>query len=189
MPLREPLREDQVLMAFFQSVTTRTAGFFSVDQASLSESGTLLTMVLMFIGAGSGSTGGGIKVNTFTVILLSAFALTFRREDVNVFHRRLDQGDIRKASSSVWAYFTTCIVGCMVLCVEGIALDDALFESISAIGTVGLSRGRDRLAAGSFQSCDYRADVWPDGWAACRWPWPSRRTIPGPSCAMSAKRS
>ena len=132
---------DQVLMAFFQSVTTRTAGFFSVDQASLSESSTLLTMVLMFIGAGSGSTGGGIKVNTFTVILLSAFALTFRREDVNVFHRRLDQGDIRRAFSTVCAYFTTCIAGCMVLCVEGIALDDALFESISAIGTVGLSRG------------------------------------------------
>lgn len=132
---------DRVLMSFFQSVTTRTAGFFSVDQASLSESGTLLTMVLMFIGAGSGSTGGGIKVNTFTVILLSAFALTFRREDVNIYHRRLDQEDIRKAFTSVCAYFTTCIVGCMVLCVEGIALDDALFESISAIGTVGLSRG------------------------------------------------
>ncbi|MDO4314752.1 MAG: potassium transporter TrkG [Oscillospiraceae bacterium] len=131
----------KALMAAFQSVTPRTAGFNTADLMALSEGGTLLTMVLMFIGAGSGSTGGGIKVNTFMVILLSAFAQARRKEDVNVFRRRLDRDDIRKAYSNVSMYFLACLAGCAVLCVQGISLDDALFESISAIGTVGLTRG------------------------------------------------
>lgn len=132
---------EKVLMAAFQSVTTRTAGFNTADLTALSEGGTLLTMVLMFIGAGSGSTGGGIKVNTFTVILLSAFAQARRKEDVNVFRRRLDRDDVQKAYSNVSMYFLACLAGCMVLCAQGVSLDDALFEAISAIGTVGLTRG------------------------------------------------
>lgn len=135
-----PLGE-QLLMAAFQSVTARTAGFVTVDQAALSQSGTLLMFFLMFIGAGSGSTGGGAKVNTFAVLLLSAFAQVRRQEDVNLFQRRLDGGTIQKAYSSVSLYLMACLAGCMVLCVQGIALDDALFESLSAIGTVGLTRG------------------------------------------------
>ncbi len=131
----------QLLMASFQSVTTRTAGFNTADLTALSESGTLLTLILMFIGAGSGSTGGGIKVNTFAVLLLSAFAQARRKEDVNVFRRRLDRDDIHKAYSNVSMYFLACLVGCMVLCAQGVSMDDALFEAISAIGTVGLTRG------------------------------------------------
>ena len=136
------MSEGQRLMAAaFQSVTPRTAGFNTVDLRSLSQSGTLLTMILMFIGAGSGSTGGGIKVNTFAVLMLSALARVRRREDVDLFGRRLDEEDIHKAFSAVSMYFMVCIAGCMVLCLQGIALDDALFESISAMGTVGLTRG------------------------------------------------
>lgn len=131
----------RLLMASFQSVTTRTAGFNTADLTALSESGTLLTLILMFIGAGSGSTGGGIKVNTFAVLLLSAFAQARRKEDVNVFRRRLDRDDIHKAYSNVSMYFLACLVGCMVLCAQGVSMDDALFEAISAIGTVGLTRG------------------------------------------------
>lgn len=131
----------KLLMAAFQSVTPRTAGFNTVDLTALSESSTLLTIVLMFIGAGSGSTGGGIKVNTFAVLLLSAMAQVRRQPDVNVFHRRLDEDTIRRAYSSVSLYFLTCLAGCMILCLQGITLDDALFEAVSAIGTVGLTRG------------------------------------------------
>ena len=115
---------EQLLMAAFQAVTPRTAGFNTVDLRS-----------------GSGSTGGGIKVNTFAVLVLSALARVRRREDVDLFGRRLDEADIHKAFSSVSMYFMVCIAGCMVLCLQGIALDDALFESISAMGTVGLTRG------------------------------------------------
>lgn len=131
----------QIMMAAFQSVTARTAGFITVDQAALSQSSTLLMYFLMFIGAGSGSTGGGAKVNTVAVLLLSAFAQVRRQEDVNIFRRRLDGGTIQKAHSSVSMYLMACLAGCMVLCIQGIALDDALFESLSAIGTVGLTRG------------------------------------------------
>lgn len=129
------------LMASFQSVTARTAGFATVDQAALSQSSTLLMLVLMFIGAGSGSTGGGTKVNTFAVLVLSSLAQVRRREDVNAFRRRLDDDTIHKAYSNVSLYLMAALAGCLVLCVQGIALDDALFETLSAIGTVGLSRG------------------------------------------------
>lgn len=131
----------KLLMAAFQSVTARTAGFNTADLTALSQSGTLLTLLLMFIGAGSGSTGGGIKVNTFAALLLSAFAQARRKEDVNIFRRRLDRADIHKAYSNVTLYFLACLAGCMVLCAQGISMDDALFEAISAIGTVGLTRG------------------------------------------------
>lgn len=131
----------KLLMAAFQSVTTRTAGFNTADQLALSQGGILLTMILMFIGAGSGSTGGGIKVNTFAALLLSAFAQARRKEDVNIFRRRLDEADVQKAYSNVMLYFLACLAGCMVLCAQGVSMDDALFEAISAIGTVGLTRG------------------------------------------------
>lgn len=132
---------EKALMAAFQSVTPRTAGFNTVDLMALSESGTLLTIVLMFIGAGSGSTGGGIKVNTFSVIVLSALNRVRRKDDVELFGRRIEEKDIGKAYSTVTMYFLVCMTGCMVLCLQGITLDDALFESISAMGTVGLTRG------------------------------------------------
>ena len=131
----------QILMAAFQSVTPRTAGFNTADLTALSESGKLLTMVLMLIGAGSGSTGGGIKINTFAVLVLTALARVRRREDVELFGRRLDAGDIFKAFSVSIMYFMTCMLGCMVLCLDGISMDEALFESLSAMGTVGLTLG------------------------------------------------
>lgn len=131
----------RALMAAFQSVTCRTAGFNTAPLTALSQSGTLLTMILMFIGAGSGSTGGGAKVNTVSVLLLSAFAQVRRKEDVNVFRRRLDTATIQKAYSSVSIFFLACLAGTMVMCLQGISLDSALFEAISAVGTVGLTRG------------------------------------------------
>ena len=131
----------RALMAAFQSVTCRTAGFNTAPLTALSQSGTLLTMVLMFIGAGSGSTGGGAKVNTISVLFLSAVAQVRRKEDVNVFRRRLDTATIQKAYSTVSIFFLACLVGTMVMCLQGISLDSALFEAISAMGTVGLTRG------------------------------------------------
>lgn len=131
----------RALMAAFQSVTCRTAGFNTAPLTALSQSGTLLTMILMFIGAGSGSTGGGAKVNTVSVLFLSAFAQVRRKEDVNVFRRRLDTATIQRAYSSVSIFFLACLAGTMVMCLQGISLDSALFEAISAVGTVGLTRG------------------------------------------------
>ena len=131
----------RALMAAFPSVTCRTAGFNTAPLTALSQSGTLLTMSLMFIGAGSGSTGGGAKVNTIAVLFLSAAAQIRRKEDVNVFRRRLDTATIQRAYSSVSVFFMACLAGTMVMCLQGISLDSALFEAISAVGTVGLTRG------------------------------------------------
>ena len=132
---------EKLLLAAFQSVTTRTAGFNTVDLSTLSEGGKLVTMVLMFIGAGSGSTGGGIKVNTFTVIAFSTIFRIWRKDDVEMFQRRLDDADVHKAFSAVSMYVMVCVAGCMVLCLQGVSIENALFESISAIGTVGLTLG------------------------------------------------
>ncbi|MCI8329800.1 MAG: Trk family potassium uptake protein [Oscillibacter sp.] len=130
----------RALMAAFQSVTARTAGFASVDQASLSQGGVLLMLVLMFVGAASGSTGGGVKVNTFAVLALGVRARIRRQDDVNVFRRRLDEEDIHKAYSTASLYLFGVLAGCMVLCVQGAELTDALYETFSAMSTVGLSR-------------------------------------------------
>lgn len=130
----------RALMACFQSVTARTAGFASVDQTALSQGGVLLMLLLMFVGAASGSTGGGVKVNTFAVLLLGVRARIWRQDDVNVFRRRLDQGDIHKAYSTASLYLFGALCGCMVLCVQGAGLTDALYETFSAMSTVGLSR-------------------------------------------------
>jgi len=130
----------RALMAAFQSVTARTAGFASVDQTALSQGGVLLMLILMFVGAASGSTGGGVKVNTFAVLALGVRARIWRQDDVNVFHRRLDEPDIHKAYSAAAMYFFGALAGCMVLCVQGAELTDALYETFSAMSTVGLSR-------------------------------------------------
>lgn len=130
----------RVLMACFQSVTARTAGFASVDQTALSQGGVLLMLLLMFVGAASGSTGGGVKVNTFAVMLLSVRARIWRQDDINVFGRRLDEADVHKAGSTASLYFLGAVCGCMVLCVQGADLTDALYETFSAMSTVGLSR-------------------------------------------------
>lgn len=133
-----PLHQ-QLLMAAFQSVTPRTAGFNTVDLTTLSDGGSLLTLIFMFIGAGPGSTGGGLKLTTFTVLLLNAISYIRRCPTVDVFHRRLDEETIQKASSSASLYVLVCVSGCMVLCCQGVPLKNALFEAFSAIGTVGLS--------------------------------------------------
>jgi len=130
----------RALMAAFQSVTARTAGFATADQSALSQGGVLLMLFLMFVGAASGSTGGGVKVNTFAVLALSVRARIWRQDDVNVFRRRLDEADIQKAASTASLYLFGAMAGCMALCVQGAGLTDALYETVSAMSTVGLSR-------------------------------------------------
>ena len=133
-----PLKQ-QLLRAAFQSVTPRTAGFNTVDLSTLSDGGSLLTLVFMFIGAGPGSTGGGLKMTTVAVLVLNVISYVQRRSAVDIFQRRLDEPTIQKAASSASLYLLVCVAGCMVLCVQGVSLKSALFESFSALGTVGLS--------------------------------------------------
>ena len=133
--------QERLLASLFASVTPRTAGFNTTDVSSLSESGTLLTILFMVIGAGSGSTAGGIKVTTFAVLILSVIAHTRRQEDLNIFKRRLEPETIRLAASESSSYIFLSLAGAFVLCIQGFSLEASLFEAFSAIGTVGLSQG------------------------------------------------
>lgn len=135
----------KVLAAIFQSVTPRTAGYNSIDNAALSEAGKALTIILMIIGASPGSTGGGMKTSTLSVILLSLLASIRNREDTNVFHYRLGDDLIHQAYRSATLYMIMFLGGTFILCANGhFSLTDSLFETASAIGTVGLSTGITR---------------------------------------------
>jgi len=133
---------EKITAAIFQSITPRTAGFNSVAMEELSESGHLLTMVLMFIGGSPGSTAGGIKVTTFVVLLLGAVASSRHDSHINAFKRRLDEGVIKQASAIFFIYLTLVLIATLLICsIQPFEMEDVLFETISAIGTVGLSRG------------------------------------------------
>lgn len=131
----------RLLSSLFQSITPRTAGFNTVDMASLSEGGKALTMLLMFIGAAPGGTGGGIKITTFVVISATAYASLKNKNDTNVGHYQISAETIGRAFCSATVYAGITLVGILVLCTQGIPLADAAFEGLSAIGTVGLSTG------------------------------------------------
>jgi trk system potassium uptake protein TrkH len=131
----------QALNAFFQSVTPRTAGFNSVDMASLSDGGKLVTMLLMIIGAAPGSTGGGIKVTTLSVIVATVFGSLQNSEDISMWRHRIDADTLRRAFASVAVYLMLTLGGVFVLCAQGATLTASAFECLSAIGTVGLSTG------------------------------------------------
>jgi len=135
----------QLIASVFQSVTPRTAGFNTVDLASLSGAGGLLMIVLMFVGAGPGSTGGGVKITTVTVCLLTLFSYARGRREVGVFNRRLEDSQIHRAAAGVTLYMVLAMIGCfLLLATQQFPLQDALFEVFSAMSTVGLSTGITR---------------------------------------------
>ena len=133
----------KLLVAFFNATTPRTAGFNTTDLLSLSDSGYLLTVVLMFIGGGSGSTAGGVKVGTMAVILMGMVAAFKGKRDVTIGSRRIDSSAINQAL----AVFSSCLLivvfSTITLCAiepdEILSFKQLLFEVVSALGTVGLS--------------------------------------------------
>ena len=132
----------RVLASFFQSVTPRTAGFNSVDQAQLSESGSLLTSIFMLIGGSPGSTAGGVKTTTIAVLFLSAIVSARGRTRVTAFRYSIDRDTLRQASSIVFIYLALAVSAIVAICaIDPISLKQGLFEANSAIGTVGLSLG------------------------------------------------
>ncbi|MBI5502027.1 MAG: potassium transporter Trk [Deltaproteobacteria bacterium] len=133
---------EKVLNSFFQSVTTRTAGFNSVPMGGLTGATILLFIVLMFIGASPGSTGGGIKTSTATTILLAVRAYMRGREAVEVGGRAIPQSTVVRAVVLVALAATTCIVGFfLLLMTQDVSFQSLFFETVSAFATVGLSIG------------------------------------------------
>ncbi len=132
----------KLLGAWFHSVTPRTAGFNTLDVASLSLESKFFTIILMLIGGAPGGTAGGIKVTTFVVVLLASIAAFSNSEDVVVFSRRLPSQAILRALllmglSVIWIGVVTVLL----IHLEKRSLMDILFEVVSAYGTVGLSVG------------------------------------------------
>ena len=135
------LSEPQKLMAsLFQSVTTRTAGASTIDQSTLSDSGSIISMVLMFIGGSPGSTAGGVKTTTVAVFLFSTIRLARNQETVVAFKRRIDDRIVRQAGSVVCVYLGVVLVGTALICaLEPAGMREIMYEVVSAIATVGLS--------------------------------------------------
>lgn len=128
--------------AFFLSVTARTAGFSAVAPADMTDASNFLTMLLMFIGGAPGSAAGGIKVTTFSILMLTALTIARGRSDVQIFGRRLPEGIIMKAIAVAALALFTVIAVTMILMVENrVTFLQALYEAISAFANVGLSTG------------------------------------------------
>lgn len=138
--------------AWFQGVTTRTAGFNTVDLGALHEPTANIMSALMFIGAGPASTSGGIKITTFAILGFAVWAEVRGDTDINVFHRRLDHSLIRQALTvallSTGLVFATAV---SITTLTPFHLTDSLFEATSAFGTVGLSRGITPYVGGAEQ--------------------------------------
>jgi trk system potassium uptake protein len=134
--------KDSTVNGLFQSVTTRTAGFNAVDTAGLRDTSHLLTTILMFIGGGSGSTAGGIKVTTFALLGWVMWAEVRGERDVDVFQRRVPTAVQRQALTvALMAVGGAVGASMLLLAISPFALADVVFESVSALGTVGLSTG------------------------------------------------
>lgn len=133
---------EKLMSSFFLSITPRTAGFNTVSLSEMSDPGTLLTALLMFIGGSPGSTAGGIKTTTFVVLLLGALASTRRRSGITIFKRRLEEHAVAQASAVATVYFAVVFLASLIISfVEPYPLHDILFESVAAISTAGLSKG------------------------------------------------
>lgn len=128
--------------SLFQSITTRTAGFASVDQGQLTNASSLLTLILMFIGGSPAGTAGGMKTTTIAVLLCTVLCMARGRNSTTLFHRRVSPDNIRSALCVVVLGFVTLVISCMCLmAAEKFSFLDILFEVMSALGTAGLSRG------------------------------------------------
>lgn len=134
--------KERVLTAVFQSVTLRTAGFNTMDEAKLSDTGKILSSVLMIIGGSPGSTAGGMKTTAFAVLLLSAAAALRREKNVCIFGRRLDGDTIKNSAALAVLYFMLFMIGASFMStLETIPITDCMFECASALGTVGVTVG------------------------------------------------
>ena len=133
----------ELLNAFFCSVTPRTAGFNSVDIASMSPLSKMLTMMLMFVGGSTGSTAGGVKVTTLAVIILCVLASMRGKDEVNVFEKRIMPDTVKTAVSIIAINFSLILTGVVIISLtdSAFSLTDIIYECTSAMGTVGITAG------------------------------------------------
>lgn len=133
---------EKVLASFFQSITTRTAGYNTVDLTKLTQSGQMIMILLMLIGGSPGSTAGGMKVTTFAVLFATAIAVFRRRPNAHIFGRRIPNDTAHYAATVLVLYMSLFLAGGIFIgCAENMPIVPALFEAASAIATVGVTLG------------------------------------------------
>lgn len=136
-----PIKQ-RILSSLFQSVTTRTAGFNTVDLTALKEPSIATMIVLMIIGGSPGSTAGGIKTTTVAVLIANSLATFGRKDSSHFFKRRIDNQVVKNASTILIMYLVLSFTGAVAISTaEKIPFLKCLFETSSAIGTVGLTLG------------------------------------------------
>ena len=134
--------KERVWGAIFQAISPRTAGFNTVDLAQMSGPGQCIMIILMLIGGSPGSTAGGMKTTILAVLFANAIATFKRRESPQIFGRRIDSDVVKNAATILMMYLTLFICGGVIISViEGIPVGTCLFETASAVGTVGLTLG------------------------------------------------
>ena len=133
---------ERILPSLFQSVTLRTAGFNTMDLAGISSGGQAIMILWMLVGGSPGSTAGGMKTTTGAILLLTALAIFRRKDQVTCFGRRVGEDAVRNAVAILVMYLLLFFTGGMIISrVENLPLMSCLFETASALGTVGLSLG------------------------------------------------
>lgn len=133
---------EQFLSAFFQSITLRTAGFFTFDQSKLSNSGYILSTLLMFIGGSPGSTAGGVKTTTMAVAFLNLISVARNNDDVVIFKRKINNKVVIQSVAIIGIHILMASIAIFIICyLEPIGLREVIYESVSAISTVGISMG------------------------------------------------
>lgn len=132
----------KIIAAFFQSVTARTAGFNTVDLTKLSDASVITMTVLMLIGGSPSSTAGGFKTTTLAVLIASIFSELKHKKDVEIFKRRIEPDALRHVVCLIFLYMALFSAsGAAITWIDGITMKEALFETASAIGTVGVTLG------------------------------------------------
>ena len=132
----------RLLSSVFQAVTPRTAGFNTADYSKFSDNGIAITIILMLIGGGSGSTAGGIKMSTVFILFATLFSVFKQDKEVAIYNRRIEPDIIKNAISVFILDIVLFIVGAMIISgIEGFSLKETMFESASAVATVGLTLG------------------------------------------------
>lgn len=143
----------RLLASLFQSVTPRTAGFNTTDLAAFSEAGQSVIIILMLIGGSPGSTAGGMKTTTIAVLLAASASTFSRKESAHIFGRRIGNDTVKHAATILLMYFTLFFSGGFLISIaEGLPMLICLFETASAVGTVGLSLGIT-ANLGTFSRC------------------------------------
>ena len=132
---------DKIQVSFFQSVTTRTAGFASVPQENLTNASAAVSVILMLIGGSPVGTAGGMKTVTITVLICAAFATIRNKNSATLFGRRISDDSVKKAVAVVVMFLTICASSTvLILATSNASAIDAVYETVSATATVGLSR-------------------------------------------------